>query len=228
MGSSDDGALSMRSAGQVSLQVNWAVFDGFRRPVEKSSLSWAAADAWKAAIDLQFAPKRELVKGLRDHWDDVLREFGGDPHARDWARFRALRRHREEDWSDWLAQLIEDSVTGWFAWRLFGALEERSSADYISPDVQREVSREGFRADLVVLWRDATYTHVEVKVGDEGLEEDPRDVPEDGKSLPRRCPTVVGRPSRAAKAIASLGCGMQAKRDSLDTNSRPHLGGRGP
>lgn len=152
-------------------RIGWSVFDGFRHAVEGQSLSWGATDAWKAAIDVQFAPKREVVAALRARWDEELAAFGGDPHSRDWSRFRALRRHREEDWSDWVAQLIEDSETGWFARRLLGAIEGRTStADYIGPDVQREIAREGFRADVVVLWGDATYTHIEVKVGDENLE----------------------------------------------------------
>ncbi len=156
----------------ASKQPDWSVFDTFRCPRgEEQTASWPAAVAWQKAVDAQFAPMRERVAALRACWDEELQEFGGDPHSRDWARFRALRRHREEDWSDWLAQLIEDSETGWFAWRVLGASEGRTSAaDYVAVEVQREVSRDGFRADLVVLWSDATYTHIEVKVGDEALE----------------------------------------------------------
>lgn len=152
-------------------RVNWSVFDGFRRPYEQQPRSWVTVDAWRATIDVQFAPRRETVRALRAVWDQHLRHFGGDPHARDWSKFRALRRHREEDWSDWLAQLVEDSATGNFAWRLLGMLEGRSSsADYVASDVMREVPCDAVRADLVILWRDASYTHIEVKVGDESLE----------------------------------------------------------
>ena len=96
--------------------------------------------------------------------------LGGDPAAIDWSAFRPLRRYREEDWSDWLAQLIEDSHTGRFACSLLERVEEgRLPTDYMSPEVRREVPHEGYRADLVIAWTDCSYTHIEVKVGDPGL-----------------------------------------------------------
>ena len=37
------------------------------------------------------------------------------------------------------------------------------------PVVHREVPYEGYRADLVIEWADGSYTHIEVKVGDQAL-----------------------------------------------------------
>ncbi len=80
-----------------------------------------------------------------------------------------LRRDREEDWSDWLAQLLEDSVTGQLGWSLLGGIERLARECYIRPTVHREVICVDCRADLVIEWRDASYTHIEVKVGDADL-----------------------------------------------------------
>ena len=91
------------------------------------------------------------------------------PTSRDWTSFLLLRRGREEDWSDWLAQLLEDSSTGRFAYALLGATEAKPVSSYVGPFVHREVLCEGFRADLVIEWADASYTHIEVKVGDPNL-----------------------------------------------------------
>jgi hypothetical protein len=109
---------------------------------------------------------------MRGRWHEALHELGGDPSIRDWTKFRCLRRDTELDWSDWLAQLIEDSTTGRFASALFGRFEAaRLSASYALPLVLREVPQEGYRADVVIEWaNDSTYTHIEVKVGDPNLD----------------------------------------------------------
>lgn len=126
--------------------------------------------AWTSAIEKQLGPHRDALARLRQAWDDSLVDLGRDPSARDWTSFRALRREREEDWSDWLAQLIEDSETGRFASFLLGVIEHRSApSDYLAAEVHREIPYEGRRADLVIEWRDDSYTHVEVKVGDPDL-----------------------------------------------------------
>ncbi len=68
---------------------------------------------------------------------------------------------REEDWSDWLAHLIERSEHG------FLAVELGRDASARAAGVEREVSTvEGYRADLLVHWRDGSTSHLEVKVGD--------------------------------------------------------------
>src|SRR6476646_7374272 len=97
----------------LPMSVRWSVFEAFRRPAEQRS--WSGAAAWTSAIEARVGIHRDALARLRRSWDNSLVDLGGDPSARDWTSFRPLRRDREEDWSDWLAQLIEDSRTGRFA-----------------------------------------------------------------------------------------------------------------
>lgn len=101
------------------LSKDWSAFDGFRRPPEQRS--WAGVIAWTSAIEEQLGAVRSEPAQKRGSSDQLQHELGGDPSARDWTSFRMLRREREEDWSDWLAQLIEDSKTGCFASFLLAA-----------------------------------------------------------------------------------------------------------
>lgn len=148
---------------------DWSVFDGFACPVEVRS--WDGVREWGAATDSLLQPARERVAVLRARWDGLLADLGGDPSSRDWHKFRPLRLDREEDWSDWLAQLIEDSTTGRFARTLLATDNGRlPQSDYVASDVRREVPHEGYRADLIIHWAtDRSYTHIEVKVGDPHL-----------------------------------------------------------
>ncbi len=150
------------------MSVRWSIFELFTRPVEHRS--WSGVADWTSAIEAQLGTERDALARIRRSWDDALGDLGGDPSARDWTSFRPLRRDREEDWSDWLAQIIEDSRTGRFALALLGSIELRNDhSAYTEAVVHREVPHEGCRADLVIEWTDATYTHIEVKVGDPGL-----------------------------------------------------------
>jgi hypothetical protein len=153
----------------LDVAVRWAVFDGFTRPVETRSTTWAGVSAWTAAIEAQLGTERDALAKQRASWDKILDDLGGDPTSRDWTSFLPLRRGREEDWSDWLAQLLEDSSTGRFAYALLGATEAEPVSSYVGPFVHREVLFEEYRADLVIEWADASYTHIEVKVGDPNL-----------------------------------------------------------
>src|SRR5262245_39819540 len=96
---------------------DWTIFERFARTAQMPS--------WDVPLRLSHALKRRLSKqqsvfaAERSRSDQLLAELGGDPNARDWASFRMLRREREEDWSDWLVQLIEESRDGRFAQALF-------------------------------------------------------------------------------------------------------------
>jgi hypothetical protein len=150
------------------MSIAWAAFDGFSRPIEQRT--WAGVLAWTAVIQAALGAERSALAQQRRSSDTLLRDLGGDPNARDWTSFLPLRRHREEDWSDWLAQLIEDSKTGRFAVSLLGEIEARKApSDYLVEKVHRETLHEDYRADLVIEWKDASYTHIEVKVGDPHL-----------------------------------------------------------
>jgi hypothetical protein len=158
---------SVAGSANLTQMPDWSIFNGFVPPHQVRS--WTVADAWAAEIETLLGAERAVVLRGRQQSDTLLRDLGGDPSARDWTAFRLLRREREEDWSDWLAQLIEDSVTGHFAWSWLGQLERRAQHAYLADTVHREVSHEGCRADLVIEWLDDTYTHIEVKVGDPNL-----------------------------------------------------------
>lgn len=146
---------------------NWSAFDGFKRPLEPRS--WSGVIAWTSEIEAQLGADRGALAQQRRSSDQLLQDLEGDPSARDWTLFLPLRRNREEDWSDWLAQLIEDSITGRFAWALLGPTEHRTVGSYVGPRVHREVVCDGHRADLVIEWTDISYTHIEIKVGDQHL-----------------------------------------------------------
>lgn len=131
--------------------------------------TWAGVGAWQETLEAGLKVRRADLAERRREWDTALSELDlRDPSAIDRTTFRLLRLEREEDWSDWLAQLIEDSKTGWFAEVLFGGVRRDSCA---IRQLHREVScQEGWRADIIIEWQDASYTHVEVKVGDPNLD----------------------------------------------------------
>ena len=141
----------------------WAFLDAFTvRGLDLVDVpTWNALDALRAdAARAAGAKHAELVKALAD-WDEALQGIGGEPAFKNWGRFHPLRLSREEDWSDWLAHLIETSGHGFLAFELLARSDARVER------VDREVATaEGFRADLVVHWNDGFASHVEVKVGD--------------------------------------------------------------
>ncbi len=152
---------------------SWAVFNGWE-PVHIPTVAPLSPDWW--VFDDLFAAYSAVTDGyytefdkLIEQWDGELAEFGSDPTRTDWSRFRPLRLSREEDWSDWLAYLIEWSDTGVFAQCLL-AIPAQKQSEYALPlRVDREVSHCRYRADIVVQWSDDSHTHIEVKVGDEDL-----------------------------------------------------------
>jgi hypothetical protein len=147
----------------------WSVFDGFTLPTEPRTISWEGVASWLSRVEAQLGGERHELALARASSDARLADLGGDPTVRDWTQFLPLRRDREEDWSDWLAQLFEDSVVGEFGYRLLQDIENRPRQNYIRPTVHREVVCGGGRADLLIEWSDWSYTHIEVKVGDPEL-----------------------------------------------------------
>ena len=108
-----------------------------------------------------FAHEMDEYRRVVAAWNRRLAQLDGDPSTHEWNAFRPLRVSREEDWSDWLAHLLETASSDEFARGLF-------PRENVVPrvNVQREVAAEDWRADLVIHWG-ASHTHVEVKVGDE-------------------------------------------------------------
>lgn len=151
------------------MAIGWTVFQTFHCPAQTRPLTWQPALRLAEGLEASVGVERPSLARARARWDALLEDLGGDPSAKDWTTFRMLRRDREEDWSDWLAQLLEESTGGRFASELLGGLEGMRRESYATPVVHREAFSEGHRADLVVVWSDKTYTHIEVKVGDEEL-----------------------------------------------------------
>jgi len=150
---------------------SWAVLDGWPTAsnVEPQDRSWEAIDELQLFHGQLLERKTSELDRLLREWDRLLHGLGGDPTHEDWKTFRPLRLKREEDWSDWLAHLLARSSTGVLAYTLFGK-DGREASDFARPKVEREVSHEGYRADLIVHWQIGLLTHVEVKVGDQALE----------------------------------------------------------
>lgn len=149
----------------------WHVFDDWiAAPVTiDRQLSWTAVDDLMSAFSGVIEVRHGELSGLLTVWDEWFSDFGGDPTHTDWSQFRPLRLSREEDWSDWLAYLIGGSSTGVFSACLFGTGDSAPAA-YANPSrVEREVSHQGYRADLIVRWSNGEMAHIEVKVGDESL-----------------------------------------------------------
>jgi hypothetical protein len=163
--------MSARGSPGFMIPKAWKVFDDWVAPpaAPPEKPSWAAVDdlmnAFSGVIEIRHRELSELL----NVWDQCFSDFGGDPTHTNWSRFRPLRLSREEDWSDWLAYLIQGSATGVFSERLFGNRESNLAA-YANPTwVEREVSYRGCRADLIIRWSNGEMGHIEVKVGDESL-----------------------------------------------------------
>lgn len=149
-------------------------------------LGWAGVVGWAPAFARLVVASSRAVEAVLEQWDARLLELGGDPAREDWSTFRPLRLSREEDWSDWLGHLLERSRSGRFSARLLGG-SVADSRHWAVLRAEREVSAEGYRADLVVHFDGGEWAHVEVKVGDLSLAK----TTETGAALRRR---ISGRP----------------------------------
>jgi hypothetical protein len=80
---------------------------------------------WQPIARLKEKAREALAPCIREHeelernWRKKLQPLCGDGSSYDWDRFRPLLHDREEDWSDWLAWLLETSQTGLLAKSLF-------------------------------------------------------------------------------------------------------------
>ena len=134
-------------------------------------MSWEPVQPFlQLASDFAATAARDVQRMLADS-DAVLELLDGDPARYQWTRFRPLRLSREEDWADWLAHLLEANGGGHFAARLL----QHTGSDCVTR-VEREVSTPGLgdesdrRLDIVVHWHGFTFTHVEIKVGDQNYQ----------------------------------------------------------
>jgi hypothetical protein len=160
-----------RKSGPQEARYSWA-------PIKRLVAGWQPTPMWEPIQELSetaesaFAPNRNRYQHLRRLWEGKLRDLAGDLTGTDWARFRPLRLSREEDWSDWLAWLMETSTTGTMAEEMLGRHLGCRSTALATPKIRREVPTDTKerRADIVVRWRSGRQTHIEVKVGDENFD----------------------------------------------------------
>lgn len=147
---------------------SWKFLDFFSvRTVARGVPTWDAAGVLIGRASEVAEKRRADLEEALSRSDALLLEFGGDPARRDWTRFRPLRVTREEDWSDWLAHLIECSTSGRFLESLVGlrvpdATRVRAEREDVLADVAR-------RADVVVL-AGASGVTIEVKIEDDDYE----------------------------------------------------------
>ncbi len=150
----------------------WTIFDHWTPPSpekDKSALDWSVFDKLTPQFRRISKEKYERLLKALDQYDKQLADYGGDPTHYNWRNFRPLRLSREEDWTDWLAHLIDSSETGSLAGILFGK-RQKPALSFARPTwIRREDIQHGYRADIIIKWRNNSFTHVEVKIGDPHL-----------------------------------------------------------
>ncbi|HEY1663861.1 MAG TPA: hypothetical protein VGI03_15695 [Verrucomicrobiae bacterium] len=115
-------------------------------------------------------PRVQERQNLESQWAVKLRPICGIKGDLEWSKFRPLRSSREEDWSDWLAWVLETSQAGVLAESLFGKYMNCEAKTFTTPEVNREVQIDNRRADVVAFWRTEQITHIEVKIWDRNFE----------------------------------------------------------
>lgn len=153
---------------------DWSAFDDWTSPasVQVVPHSWSGLDAWlQPAREAAQVVEADWVR-LRRLWDLRLEPLGGDPSRVDWEKFRPLRLSREEDWSDWLAFLLETSTEGAISKRLFAKEPDAPKSHFARPRTFRETptADASRRGDIVIQWASGAWSHIEVKVGDQNFD----------------------------------------------------------
>ena len=148
-------------------KLTWNFLRTFNQRRTSRSLNWEWVDAMREAAPL--GTNFRYYKHLLKKWDGRLHGLGGDPSILNWQNFRPLRLTREEDWSDWLGWLLENSDCDEFASNLFGRLTPKSTGFLGRPQVKREDETDDGtrRGDILLLWPPHLGIHLEVKIGDE-------------------------------------------------------------
>lgn len=149
---------------------SWDFLQKFQMETVYSPQEWQLVADLIEKSEQAIKPHIEECRDWELRWEKRLRPLCGDQAAINWNKFRPLRRNREEDWSDWLAWLLETSQTGCLADSLFSKDMKCQLETFISPTVERETSLENRRADIVISWKTKQMTHVEVKIWDENFD----------------------------------------------------------
>jgi|JI9StandDraft_1071089.scaffolds.fasta_scaffold21966_3 hypothetical protein len=137
-------------------------------------LSWDGIEEWIQPLREEYLDTLTLL--LKESQEKIKKKNLIEPAYTDWSKFRPLKTEYENDWSDWLAYLLEKSTTGYFAKELLG-----ENAFLISPEkaiVERETPILGlsggdknFRTDILIHWLNkGRHIHIEVKIDDMNLD----------------------------------------------------------
>ena len=156
----------------VTPQVNhsWEFLKAFRLEAIEEVYDWKSVRGLIAKSEQAIKPHVLECQSLEAQWEKRLGPLCGNQAKINWSRFRPLRRNREEDWSDWLAWLLETSQTGVLANTLFAESMNCPPEIFVSPTVEREMPLDGRRADVVISWGQNRMTHIEVKLWDGNYE----------------------------------------------------------
>jgi len=139
----------------------WSVFNNWS--FSSQATSWNSYDLWKSSYCGYSRVISDRLENALIHWDKKLADIGGEPGREDWLSFRPLRLAREEDWSDWLAHLLECSRSGRFLARV---VNKSPGNAWLVREAQREISVNPYRADIILDLADNAWIDIEVKIGD--------------------------------------------------------------
>lgn len=162
--------MAAMSVAMPQIEYSWEFLKKFRLEAVEKVYDWKSVRGLIDKSEQAIKPHVLECQDLEVQWENRLGPLCGNQAKIDWSKFRPLRRSREEDWSDWLAWLLETSQTGILAETLFAESMNCPAQAFISPDVVREMSLDGRRADLVISWTENRMTHVEVKIWDESFD----------------------------------------------------------
>lgn len=142
----------------------------------QSQSSWDSIEAWIKPLREKYFG--ELLSLVENSQEKLKNKKITEPAYRDWSNFRPLNPEVENDWSDWLAHILETAPTGYFAKELLNKDSDWILTDYKAKRVERETSIPGlaggeknFRTDLLIYLIDETkHIHIEVKLDDSNFE----------------------------------------------------------
>jgi len=151
----------------AALLHRWAAL-GRSVPAHAPTVDWTPASEMISAAERDATASQKILDGLLA--TSGRRKFSrlGDPLAVDFGAHRWLRDSREEAWSDWLAWILQRNADSCQVLKLFGMRPKLVPSGCC--DIERELSTQNGRPDLVLHFGDATLV-VEVKTASEAGDE---------------------------------------------------------
>lgn len=160
--------LVRRSIGAKNPRLSWSFLKSFGARQIPVAQGWDAIWLMREKARKALAPTERRYHRCQNRWKQRLRAIGGDPSSLVLEKFRPLRLSREEDWSSWLAWLLETSTKGVLARTMFGLHMNCPAASLRLPKVELEpvtLNRER-RGDIKLTWKSRQVTNIEVKIWD--------------------------------------------------------------